>query len=186
MNREVENIFIQLEQTKYSLMTRLNEIDSVLLQKKPNDENWSIVQIISHLEKIESGTLIYIEKKIGADSSIKGSGLAVRIKGLILRLSQRLPFKYKTNRGLEEDSNSVSYQDVKAKWTENRRKMKVILYRLSEEQLNTPAYKNYAVGYISILEQMKFLLVHLQRQIKQIDKTFPWRQVFRPNATLYF
>ena len=39
MNREVENIFIQLEQTKYSLMTRLNEIDSVLLQKKPDDEN---------------------------------------------------------------------------------------------------------------------------------------------------
>jgi phosphoketolase len=50
--------------------------------------------------------------------------------------------------------------------------MKVMLNRLSEEQLNTPVYKNYAVGYISIAEQMKFLLVHLQRHIKQIDKTF--------------
>lgn len=63
MKEKVENIFNQLEQTKDSLMTRLDEIDSVLLQKKPSDENWSIVQIISHLEKIESGTLKYIEKK---------------------------------------------------------------------------------------------------------------------------
>ncbi|MCZ8297794.1 MAG: DinB family protein [Flavobacterium sp.] len=170
MNRKAENIFIQIEQIKYSLITRLNEIDSALLQKNTNDKNWSIVQIVSHLEKIESGTLIYIEKKIGADSSIKGSRLAVRIKGLMLRLSQRLPFKYKTNRSLEENSDSVSYQDVKTKWSETREKMKIILDRLSEEQLNAPLYKNYAVGYISILEQMNFLLVHLQRHIKQIDK----------------
>jgi hypothetical protein len=172
MKEKVENIFNQLEQSKDSLMTRLDEIDSVLLQKKTSDENWSIVQIISHLEKIESGTLKYIEKKIGVDSPLKVSGLIVSKKGLILRLSQKLPLKYKTNPGLEEDSNSVNYQYVKAKWTETREKMKVMLNRLSEEQLNTPVYKNYAVGYISIAEQMKFLLVHLQRHIKQIDKTF--------------
>jgi hypothetical protein len=172
MKGKVENIFNQLEQTKDSLITRLDEIDSVLLQKKPTDENWSIVQIISHLEKIESGTLRYIEKKISVDSSLKGSRLTVSIKGWILRLSQRLPFKYKTNPELEEDSNSVNYQDIKAKWTETREKMKVMLIRLSEEQLNAPLYKNYAVGYISIPEQLKFLLIHLQRHIKQIDKTF--------------
>jgi len=45
-----------------------------------------------------------------------------------------------------------------------------MLDRLSEEQLNAPLYKNYAVGYINILEQMNFLLVHLQRHIKQTDK----------------
>lgn len=171
MEGKVEIIFNQLEQTKDSLLTKLDEINSVLLQKKPTDENWSIVQIISHLEKIESGTLKYIEKKIDVDSPLKGSGLTVSLKGWILRLSQRLPFKYKTNPGLEEDSNSVNYQDVKAKWTETRAKMKVMFNRLSGEQLNTPVYKNYAVGYISITEQMKFLLIHLQRHSKQIDKT---------------
>jgi hypothetical protein len=88
----------------------------------------------------------------------------------MLRLSQRLPFKYKTNRSLEENSDSVSYQDVKTKWSETREKMKIMLDRLSEEQLNAPLYKNYAVGYINILEQMNFLLVHLQRHIKQTDK----------------
>jgi hypothetical protein len=88
----------------------------------------------------------------------------------MLRLSQRLQFKYKTNRSLEENSDSVSYQDVKTKWSETREKMKIMLDRLSEEQLNAPLYKNYAVGYINILEQMNFLLVHLQRHIKQTDK----------------
>jgi hypothetical protein len=67
---------------------------------------------------------------------------------------------------------SIAVADIKAKWTETREKMKVMLIRLSEEQLNAPLYKNYAVGYISIPEQLKFLLIHLQRHIKQIDKTF--------------
>jgi hypothetical protein len=39
MNRKAENIFIQIEQIKYSLITRLNEIDSALLQKNTNDKN---------------------------------------------------------------------------------------------------------------------------------------------------
>lgn len=169
MDKKIQEIFNQLEQEKQLLFEKLDKLDANLLLKKSNNGGWSVVQVISHLDKVESGTCQYIEKKTSGNIELKKSGPLVKVKGWILRWSLRLPIKFKADSRLEEASNSITYEAAKTQWTANRAAMKRLLEKLSFEQLNAPIFKNFSVGYISITEHMKFLRAHLLRHLKQID-----------------
>lgn len=170
MNTKLVKHLKQLEKSKTELLLLLQNIDSAKLILQPNPNSWSVVQVISHLIRVEEGTIKYLRKKLSYNPPLKKAGLMSTFKTWGLKKIIELPIKYKTSDSLEEKSNSTSYEDALSLWEENRTSMTLFLETLSEEQLSAEIYKNLMVGQISIYQQLDFLQTHFERHTKQIKK----------------
>lgn len=170
MENKLLKQFVQLENSKAELLLLLENIAPDKLIHKPNNKSWSIVQVIGHLIKIEEGTINYLNKKLSYNPPLKKASPIAAFKTWLLNISLDLPVRYKTNNILEESSNNIPYNEAISAWDESRINMKTFLDKLSEEQLNAAIHKNFAVGRISIYQQMSFIQTHFERHAKQIKK----------------
>jgi len=172
MNPSLQQEFDLLEKKKHQLLAELDQVDETKLQLAPNPEAWSILQIISHLEKIDAGTHAYIEKKLSHNPVLKKSNLLTHIKSFALHLALKIPsVKYKAPKKLIAKPTEESYSELKTKWTETRVKLEEMFEPMSEELIHAEFFKNINVGRIKILQQMSFLNLHFDRHRKQIDRT---------------
>ena len=169
MDKKISKQFDQIEESKRQLLHILKGVDSAKLKAKSNSDSWSILQVVSHLIKIEEGTVRYLNKKLSFDFQFKRVTLMSSLKFKLLNFSLQLPIKLKTSKILEETTNKIALEDAITKWDDVRTEMKSIFEKLSNEQLNASFFKNIAAGRISIYQQMSFIQIHLRRHIKQIE-----------------
>lgn len=172
MDPLLQKEFDLLEGKKQELLAKLDQLEEATLQLAPNPDAWSVLQIISHLEKIDAGTHAYIEKKLSHNPVLKKSGIFTQIKSFALHLALKIPrAKYKAPKKLIAKPTEESYSELKSKWKETRSKMEEIFEPMSEELLHAEFFNNINVGHIKILQQMSFLNLHFDRHRKQIDRT---------------
>ena len=162
-------VFQTLKQEKQFLTEQLDQLPSSQLQTQFEVGAWSVVQVMSHLDLVEYGTFTYLTKKLSSPSSSSHSPI-VTIRGWLLRTSQKLPIKYKTSSKLEDASNSKTYEDLRKNWSNHQQELESLLSMQESQTFHLPIYRNQAVGYLSIYEQLRFLLTHFRRHEKQIQQ----------------
>ncbi len=87
MNPRIEAKLSLLESTRLSLLERLKKVDEQKLNTPPAPGKWSVAQIIYHLNKAESNSVIYVSKKM---LDVKNLKRLRNIKYLLLNIS---PFR---------------------------------------------------------------------------------------------
>src|SRR5688572_22067642 len=95
------------------LLKEIASLSSATYHYKPGGERWSISQILTQLMVAEKLSTDYMKKKALGLEDLDDAGVIEDIKLLILKISQRLPFKYKApNTVLEKTPAPLSFGDL--------------------------------------------------------------------------
>jgi len=170
MDPKLQRQITQLESSKNLLLEKLEKIAPSRLVQKPDDKSWSIIQVVSHMIKVEQGSMNYMKKKLSYNPPLKKTGTLTAVKIGLTNLVMKLPFRFKTTDFLEEPTNSISFEQVKSQWAETRTQMRGFLEGLSQEQLSAALHKNLLAGRVNVYQQLSFIQVHFDRHVRQIDR----------------
>jgi hypothetical protein len=136
------------------------------------DGKWSISQILAHLIQAEELSLNYMKKKsLGIDTA-GDTGLVEEVKFLVLKISQRLPLRYKAPAVLGEDGPpSMPFDNIVERWDALRDSLKIFLESIKDEQLKRKIYKHAVMGRLNVVQAVRFFdehLIHHQPQINRL------------------
>lgn len=173
MNTQLALLFNTLEKQRADLISLIQGISPEMMSKHP-DGKWSINQIVSHLIASEQLSVNYLNKKIlGIDAAPK-TGITEELKMIALKISQRLPFKFKAPKVLAD--NTPIYENLEQlteTWNQTRADLKTVLEKFQDNQINRKVYKHPIAGMLNIEQALKFFrehIIHHTPQVKNLLK----------------
>lgn len=162
----------QLDNRLQNLELSLQAYSPEILNAKPKENAWSVMQICHHLLLAENGSLQYLKKKLSYNPKLSQVTLAtkMRLKLLMTYLATPLKFQAPENISGEALPEYSKPGEVFAKWKEIRTDMRAYLSSLSEELFDKEIYKQPFAGRLSLEGMIIFFDGHMARHEKQIRK----------------
>ena len=144
--------------------------DSDKFDLNADKNKWSVHQILAHLITAEKLSVQYIAKKRQGIDKAGDTGLLEELKMLVLKISQRLPLKFKTPQTVVAASQSYSSLDeLIADWDATRKSFRQLLEQIKEDELKRKIYKHVAVGKLNIMHAVLFLREHVTHHLPQVN-----------------
>jgi uncharacterized damage-inducible protein DinB len=173
LNRALLQLFEKLEVQRTSLLSEIKQLSPEILNKHLPGK-WSISQILAHLITAEQLSINYLNKKMQGIQTVENTGLWEEIKTLTLKISQRLPLKFKAPRLVVENTPAFeSVEQIEMAWTKTRNELKELLSRIADDQIRRKIYKHPIAGKLNIHQALRFFgehIIHHQPQIKKLLK----------------
>jgi uncharacterized damage-inducible protein DinB len=170
LNTQLAQLFNALETQRTELLSLVNGISMEVANKSPQGK-WSIAQVVSHLIASEQLSVRYLNKKIlGIDTAPK-TGIVEDFKMIVLRISQRLPFKFKAPKVVVE--NTPTYETIEQlteAWNKTRIDLKTVLEKFQDNQIYRKVYKHPIAGMLNIQQALEFFREHIIHHTPQIKK----------------
>lgn len=171
MNRALLQLFEKLEVQRTSLLGEIKQLSPDILNKHLPGK-WSISQILAHLITAERLSISYLNKKMQGIQTVGNTGLWEEIKTLTLKVSQRLPLKFKAPKLVVENTPAFdSVEQIEIAWTKTRNELKELLSRIADDQIKRKIYKHPIAGKLNIHQALRFFgehIIHHQPQIKKL------------------
>ena len=170
MNTRLAQLFNALENQRADLLRLVNDI-SPEAANKSRQGKWSIAQVLSHLIASEQLSILYLNKKIlGIDIAPK-TGIIEELKMIVLKISQRLPFKFKAPKVVVENTPVYEHVEQLAEaWNQTRADLKTVLEKFQDNQINRKVYKHPFAGMLNIQQALKFFQEHITHHTPQVKK----------------
>lgn len=170
MNTKLKLLFDSLESERVMLLTSLKNLSSDKLLQAPEGK-WSIQQILAHLIAAEKLSLMYLQKKMLGITEAENTGAWEEVKMILLRISQRLPFKFKAPRTVVENTPSyASFEELTVDWDKTRAELKTLLERFEDSQIKKQIYKHVRAGRLNIQHALMFFHEHIVHHTPQINR----------------
>jgi hypothetical protein len=116
-------------------------------------------------------SLNYMKKKIQGIDKLKNSGWTESGKIVVLKISQRLPFKYKAPKQvLENTPNTLSVDELREQWDIVRNDLQIFLNNIEEKNCRKMIYKHPVAGYLDATQALMFFREHIHHHMPQIRK----------------
>lgn len=141
---------------------------------RATEKRWSIGQILAHLVSAERLSVLYLKKKMPGVDEADSSGLWEELKMLGLRLSQRLPLKYRAPRIVVE--HTQPYENVEELWNawdQVRNSLRDLLDPLTEQQASKKIFKHVRVGKLNVYHAVAFMREHFMHHLPQVERQLP-------------
>ena len=136
------------------------------------DGKWSVSQILAHIVQAESLSLKYMKKKALGINDAGDTGVVEDLKFLILRVSQRLPLRYKAPAVLGESAPpSPDFDTVVNDWDAVRKDLLLFLQGIRPDHVKRKIYKHAVMGRLNVIQAVKFFdehQIHHRPQIKRL------------------
>lgn len=160
--------FERMEATKATLLKSLATLDAATLNRKPDADTWSILQVIAHLTKSEGGTLQYIKKKTQDPTALPKAGLLpwFRIGALVMGINS--PLKFKAPAAIAEVPESGDFQAASFAWAEVREDWREFVHAFPPVLHDRLIFRHPFVGLLGPAQTMIFLNQHLGNHVRQI------------------
>ncbi|HEY5747489.1 MAG TPA: DinB family protein [Chryseolinea sp.] len=170
MNKKLQKRFDRLELDQQKLLQKLSALSEEQLNASPQGK-WPISYIAAHLITSERLSLLYMKKKSQGISGLRNSGMVEEVKMWVLKLSQRIPFKFKAPGYLVEHTpTSVPLTDLVQRWTAERGKLRKFLEDIKDEDLYKLVYKHPVAGRLNVLQALDFMIEHFHHHLPQINR----------------
>ncbi|HEX6890180.1 MAG TPA: DinB family protein [Chryseolinea sp.] len=171
MNSKLKVLYKQLEDDRNSLMAELSKASSDRLFQKPSKEKWSVSEILTHLVVSEQLTVRYLKKKSLGVDQLKNSGIGERIRYAVLKISQRLPLKYKAPESVVSNTPAaMSLPDLDTNWRGTRHDLEQFLDSITDNNVNKLIYKHPVAGRFDIVHCLMFMREHYLHHLPQIKR----------------
>lgn len=170
MNKKIEAKLNLLEDTRHKMLEALKSVPVQKLNTSPSPGKWSVAQIIYHLNKAESNSVIYVGKKMLDVKNLKKTGVIEAFKLWLVKLAFALPFKYKAPAVLGDMPGNVDYAEIIAEWDETRKRLIELISSLPEDMLSNNVFKQPAAGRLNIYQMLDFMQAHFNRHEKQVER----------------
>jgi hypothetical protein len=170
MNRKLQELFLTIETQRQSLLLSLRSQDHENLNEHPEGK-WSVNQIIAHLISAERLSVNYLTKKIKGVETAADTGFAEELKMVLLKLSQRLPLKFKAPKIVMENTlQENDFHKLEKEWNSVRADLEKILEQVEDRHIRRKIYRHVRVGMINIQHGLQFFKEHVGHHIPQIKK----------------
>jgi uncharacterized damage-inducible protein DinB len=170
MNRKLQSLYDLAEADRKRILDMVSRLTEEKFGHNPPDK-WSISQILAHLIAAERLSLQYMKKKSLGIKEAGNSGIWEEIKFLILKVSQRLPLKYKAPKMLAESQpEKLSLSEITAQWDETRKDLKAFIENWEDHHLKKKIYKHVVSGRLNILHAVSFFREHAIHHLPQIKR----------------
>lgn len=171
MHIKLEKIYQALENQRLELNTHLQSFTTEQLQAKPTASSWSALQVVAHLYTAEKLSFSYIKKKSLGIADVGNAGLRQTMLMPILKLSQRLPFRFKAPKAVVENTpEAIPLEHLIDHWNLLRLELKAHLENLPDAHMNKLVYKHPVAGRLSLPQAMQFFAEHINHHKPQIKR----------------
>ena len=169
MHQKLEEKFARLEDFTAELLTELDGLEDEQLDFKPQEDRWSIQNVLEHVLAAEVATFAYLRKKNQA-ADLPQSGLSESWRGIALKAILRSPLKFPAPGALKSPHRFNDMQELRNAWEKQRSALKSFLQDLPNERVDKIIFKHPIVGYFNIVQTLDFLYEHLYRHARQIRR----------------
>lgn len=172
MNKILEKLFQRLEEQRITLLQDLQTHSSQQLAAKPSSNKWSVLEILTHLYTSERLSFGYIKKKSQGIQHLKNAGIQQAFLVPILKLSQRLPFKFKAPNVVKENTpEALPLDKLISQWNLMRIELKSHLENIPDKHVHKLVYKHPIAGRLSLPQALQFFAEHINHHKPQIKRT---------------
>lgn len=170
MNPTLLRTYRAYEEKRKMLMALLSSVPDEKFHYRPPGK-WSVSQILSHLIQAEKASLDYMKKKSLGIEQAGNTGKIEALKFFLLKISQRLPLKYKAPDILgKNDPPSLPLKEIEKNWALLREDLRAFLEMFGEAQLRRKVYRHVIAGRLNVLQSIEFFDEHLDHHLPQIKR----------------
>ena len=162
--------FERMEATRAGLLRSLASLDAETLNRKPDPQSWSILQVIAHLTKSEGGTLQYIRKKTQDPGALPSAGVMAWLRAAALVAGFHSPLKFKAPKGLSDLPETSEFQAASFAWAEVREDWREFVEAFPDTLGGKMIFRHPFVGLLGPAQTMVFLNGHLENHVRQISR----------------
>jgi uncharacterized damage-inducible protein DinB len=171
LNPKLRHLFDLLEADRHQVLEKVDRLSPEQFNKA-NPGKWSLNQILAHLMTAEEMSLVYMNKKIPGIRETGDTALWEEIKMILLKVSQRLPFRFKAPKAVVERTPTYSdVEQLKSHWEEVRAGLKIFLENFDDDQIRKKIYRHIRAGRLNVQHALIFFhehYIHHRPQIKRL------------------
>ena len=170
MNARLRNVFDKAEQERKSVLDLVGSLSDEKLFAHP-EKRWSVSLILTHIIISETMSLQYMKKKSLGIDQLHDSGIAEEIKMIILKISQRLPLKYKAPKiVLERTPPALSLIEIVSQWNNSRVELRSFMESIEPKNIKKKIYKHPVAGRLDVIQAVIFFREHVNHHLPQIKR----------------
>lgn len=161
--------FNKLEADRQKLLRTLTALpnEAILFRAPPG--KWSVNQILTHLLTSEKLSVLYMRKKSLGIENLTNSGIPESLKLVVLKVSQRLPIKYKAPGILVEHTpEALPLMQAIEQWDAVRNDLRKFLEEIADQNIRKMIYKHPVVGMLDVMQAMAFFHEHIHHHWPQV------------------
>lgn len=172
MNTKVENKLDKLDAKLQNLLKDLESYSNEKLNHKPEENEWSVLQVIQHMLTVERLSTMYVKKKLSFNPTLKNTNISTQLRLLLLKSYNYLPIKLKAPKNVGDNLPEFStLAETAEKWQATRQELRDFFATLSDEIFQKEVYKHPISGRMSLVHMLEFFEGHFDRHLKQIKRT---------------
>lgn len=168
MKKDIENRLHLLDQETEQIFNELFALDSEYLRK--NGNGWSIIQVLSHLNKAESLSLSYMRKKVQAGAKMKKINAINNFRMWVTCGFLGSGLKWKAPSYIANPKGDYSLDEIKNEWQKTRIEIADYVAEYPKELLNRAVYKHPMAGRLSLLQAVDSFIYHQRHHVHQIRR----------------
>ncbi len=138
-------------------------------QLKDQSYGWSIIQVLEHLNKSETLSLIYMQKKMQAGNKMKNASSFNSFRMWLTNQALKTKLKWGAPSYIRNPDNE-SLSSVKEKWTQTRQKITQHIEEFPEQWLNKLVYKHPMGGRQNLENAVDSFIYHQIHHMYQINR----------------
>lgn len=170
MGPSLQRNFDRLERQRSEVLNLLNNLPEDKLNAAPPGK-WTVAQIVTHLITSETLSLGYMRKKSLGIDGLKDSGMKQVMVFWLLKISQRIPVRYKAPKVVIENTpQPLSKSELLTRWDRSRRELKSFLDGLSDTHGRRLIFKHPVAGMLDARQAVGFMYEHALHHLPQIKR----------------
>jgi hypothetical protein len=170
VNANLQKTFDTLERQRAQLAAMLKDVPTDRYLKSTPGA-WSVAQVISHLITSERLSLIYMRKKALGIEGFKDSGFRQAAVFVLLKISQRIPFRYKAPKAVVENTpDGISKEEAFAQWDKARQDLNNFLNSIADQHSRRLIFKHPVAGMLDVRQSVAFMYEHVRHHLPQIKR----------------
>ena len=131
---------------------------------------WSIIQVMSHLNMAEAGSLQYMKKKMQAGDQMKDSGVLNSLRLFFSKYFMQSNIKWKAPAVVANPKGDYSYEEIKKTWSQTRENVEQYINDFPEKFLSKEVMKHPLAGRLTIGGTLDSFIFHQRHHVHQIKR----------------
>ncbi len=168
ISRDIKDIFGYLDETKESLEASLDDLSAEQMQFRPDDESWSVAQIVEHIIIVEGALKSMLETRIQAGENLdKKSEIKMSDEDVVALITNRSE-KIQTQDQFQPSGKFSEADEAIEAFMDQRG---AIVDWLEGAEVDMRNYVNeFPFGMIDAYQTVLFMAGHTERHTAQIEE----------------
>lgn len=145
-------------------------MDDELLNRQPQPDQWSIIQVLSHLIQSDKLVTAYILKKMRSEGEFPKSGFRTWLRTVILQLALRGPFRFKAPPMVAKVPEYETLAVIESKWRQTYREFHEMLASFPPHLMGREIFRHPYAGRLNLHQTIDFMAEHFSHHKKQVER----------------